>query len=171
MIIVKWCSGVVFMSFVCIAGYCLNISFNYLRYNSAADSHTLLTSARNIVQVYLCPVLSVGRYMHTHGHAVFSAVLTQDPERWTRLTRMSKQCVLGNQTPTNTEVNKLYITGLAWSKKSFFRKCLQNVAIHNIWFVFYNNFCIIIIYLLLSILLLFFYQLRALHRNLATHAY
>ena len=77
-------------------------------HHSAKDKHTLLTSARYVVQVDLCPVLSVGRYVHTHGHAGFSAVLTQDPDRWTRLTRVSKQCVLRNQTPTNTGKQVIY---------------------------------------------------------------
>ena len=38
----------------------------------------------------------------------------------------------------------------------------------TVW-CFYNNFYIIIIYLLLSNLHFMFYQVRAPHRNLATH--
>ena len=138
-------------------------------HHSAKDKHTLLTSARNVVQVYLCPVLSVGRYVHTHGHAVFSAVLTQDPERWTGLTRVSKQCVLGNQTPTNTEVNKLY------HRFSLILKKFLGNAYKMLPYITYGLFFIIILYyhyLFTFIYLTFiFYQLRALHRNLATHAY
>ena len=43
-------------------------------------------------------------------------------------------------------------------------KCYHSV-------VFSNDFYIIIIHLLLSILLFIFYQVRAPHRNLATHVF